>query len=286
MSRSYSYSSNHPRSSRQPHTPNLAVTEASFQSLQLSDTSLPSSYSTSNQYPSRGSYGQANLSTNYLTPGYEAASYASSSPSGSYLGPQRAVSPFASLGQDPSGLFDPDPSSYSKTDMSYSYHRAPLPGSYEGHGSYASSRSPSMHDYAYAGGDASSRRTPSTSSSYDISSSSGYPRTSTTSSAPYLSGVSGSSNPYGPSYASNYSPSGPIQHFGQQFIRAEQAAIVGTVHLAQPGRHDPDLGESSEAAMFRPWLQRTAILHFQQPASTPTREVGYSKQVILPPLRG
>ncbi|CAO1597203.1 hypothetical protein XANCAGTX0491_001022 [Xanthoria calcicola] len=45
---------------------------------------------------------------------------------------------------------------------------------------------------------------PSTSSSYDLGSSSGYPRTSSTSSAPYLSGVSGSSNPYGPSYASNY----------------------------------------------------------------------------------
>ncbi|KAI4098161.1 MAG: hypothetical protein LQ339_006539 [Xanthoria mediterranea] len=205
MSRSYSYSSNHSRPSRQPQTPNLAVTEASFQSLQLSDTSFPSSYSTSNQYSSRGAYGQGNLSTNYLTPGYEAASYVSSSPSGSYLGSQRGVSPFAPLEQDPSSLFDTAPSSYNKPDMSsYSYQRAPLPSSYDGHGSYASSRSPSMHDYAYAGGDASSRRTPSTSSSYDLGSSSGYPRTSSTSSAPYLSGVSGSSNPYGPSYASNY----------------------------------------------------------------------------------
>ncbi|KAI4200477.1 MAG: hypothetical protein LQ350_003925 [Teloschistes chrysophthalmus] len=61
-----------------------------------------------------------------------------------------------------------------------------------------------MHDYAYAGGDATSRRTPSTSSSYDIGGSSGYPRTSSTSSAPYLSGVAGSSNPYGSSYSSSY----------------------------------------------------------------------------------
>lgn len=162
MSRSYSYSSNHSRPSRQPQTSNLAVTEASFQSLQLSDTTFPSSYSTSHQYSSRGAYGQGNLSTNYLTPGYEAASYVSSSPSRSYLGSQRGVSPFAPLEQDPSSLFDTDPSSYNKPDMrsvttscyrrllltccsSYSYQRAPLPSSYDGHGSYASSRSPSMH---------------------------------------------------------------------------------------------------------------------------------------------
>ncbi|KAL8779033.1 MAG: hypothetical protein Q9213_007131 [Squamulea squamosa] len=277
MSRSYPYSSNHSRSSRQPQTPNLAVTEASFQSLHLSDTGLPSSYSTSNQYPSRGSYGQDSLSTNYLAPGYEAATYASGSPSGSYLGSQRGVSPFPPLEQDPSSLFDIDPSSYSKSDMgSYSYNRAPVPSSYDSQGSYASSRSPSMHDYAYAGGDAPSRRSmsypsgphilpssvldafstedrevarqrrrrlsesrrlakarvrrtrlptisepmvgveenmgpsidyfaaPSTSSSYDLGGSSGYARTSSTSSAPYLSGVSSSSNPYGPSYTSNY----------------------------------------------------------------------------------
>ncbi|KAL8804939.1 MAG: hypothetical protein Q9182_002249 [Xanthomendoza sp. 2 TL-2023] len=184
--------------------PSLAVTEASFQSLQLSDTSLPPSYSTSNQYPSRGSYGRSSLSASYLTPGYDAGSYASSSPSGSYLGSQRGVSPFAALEQDPSNLFDTDLSAYSKPDMSYSYHRAPVPSPYEGHGSYSSSRSPSMHDYAYVGGDAPSRRTPSTSSSYDLGGSSGYARTSSASSAPYLSGVSGSSNPYGPSYPSSY----------------------------------------------------------------------------------
>ncbi|KAI4248748.1 MAG: hypothetical protein LQ352_005825 [Teloschistes flavicans] len=45
---------------------------------------------------------------------------------------------------------------------------------------------------------------PATSSSYDISGSSGYPRTSSTSSAPYLSGVAGPSNPYGSSYSSSY----------------------------------------------------------------------------------
>ncbi|KAI4231724.1 MAG: hypothetical protein L6R40_007645 [Gallowayella cf. fulva] len=117
MSRSHSYSSNYSRESRQHQPPSLAVTEASFQSLQLSDTSLQPSYSTSNQYPSRGSYGQSGLSTNYLTPGYDVVTYASSSPSGSYLGSQRAVSPFASLGQDPGNLFDTDPLSYNKPDM-------------------------------------------------------------------------------------------------------------------------------------------------------------------------
>ena len=162
MSRSHPHSSNQSRPSRQPQTPNLAVTEASFQSLHLSDTSLPSSYGTSNQYSSRGTFGQGNLSTNYLTPGYQAASYASNSPSGSYTGSQRGVSPFAPLEQASSGFFDTDPSNYSKTDMrsvpnshhlqslltsssSYSYQRAPLPSSYDGHGAYGSSRSPSMH---------------------------------------------------------------------------------------------------------------------------------------------
>lgn len=38
--------------------------------------------------------------------------------------------------------------------------------------------------------------------------------------------------------------------------------------------------------MLRSRLQRTTVLHFQQPASTPTRKVGYSKQVILPALWG
>ncbi|KAL8681959.1 MAG: hypothetical protein Q9186_001967 [Xanthomendoza sp. 1 TL-2023] len=204
MSQYHSYSPDYSRDSRLSQTPSLAVTEASFQSLQLSDTSLPPSYSTSNQYPSRASYGRSSLSTNYLTPGYDAGSYVSSSPSGSYLGSQRGVSPFGTLEHDPSNLFDTDLAAYNKPDMSYSYHRAPVPSTYEGHGSYSTSRSPSMHDYVYAGGDAPSRRTPSTSSSYDLGGSSGYARTSSASSAPYLSGVSGSSNPFGPSYTSSY----------------------------------------------------------------------------------
>ncbi|KAL8715902.1 MAG: hypothetical protein Q9220_000569 [cf. Caloplaca sp. 1 TL-2023] len=178
MSRSHSYSSNHSRGGRQQQNPNLAVTEASFQSLQLSDTSYPSSYGTTSQYPSRGSYGQESLSTNYLAPGYDAASFASTSPSASYLSPQRGVSPFADLDQDPGSFLSAEASSYAKPDMSsYSYHRATAPGSFDGQGSYPSSRSPSMHGkltvlllrrtlsdamgaagYAYASGDASSRR--------------------------------------------------------------------------------------------------------------------------------
>ncbi|KAL8688555.1 MAG: hypothetical protein Q9218_005563 [Villophora microphyllina] len=118
MSRSHSYSSNHSRGSRQYQAPNLAVTEASFQSLQLSDTSLPSTYSTSDRYSSRGSYGQESLNPTYLTPGYDAASYASASPSGSYVGSQRGVSPLASLEQEPSNYFDTEASTYGRADMS------------------------------------------------------------------------------------------------------------------------------------------------------------------------
>ncbi|KAL8920658.1 MAG: hypothetical protein Q9208_006140 [Pyrenodesmia sp. 3 TL-2023] len=278
MSRSHSYSSNQARGSRSYRSPNLAVTEASFQSLQLNDTSLPSSYSTSNQYPlPRGSYGQESLDPNYLTPGYDTAAFASSSPTGSYLGSQRGVSPFAALETEADTYYDPEASAYNRSDMSsYGYHRAPVPSSYEGHGSYSSSRSPAMHDYSYAGGDASSRRSmsypsgphalpssvldtfsvedrevarqrrrgvhesrrlakarvrrtrlptivepdtsmgmnldrsidflaaPSTSSSYDIGGSSGYPRTASATSAPYMGGVAVSSHPYETSYSSSY----------------------------------------------------------------------------------
>lgn len=163
MSRSHSYSSNHSRGSRQHQSPNLAVTEASFQSLQLSDTNLPPSYSTSDRYSSRGSYGQESLSTDYLNPGYDTVSFTSSSPSGSYLGSQRRVSPLATLGQDSSNFFDTEASSYSRADMrwvlrnpnisniclmpsysSYSAYGTNVPSNYHGQASYPSSRSPSM----------------------------------------------------------------------------------------------------------------------------------------------
>ncbi|KAI4290314.1 MAG: hypothetical protein L6R35_000421 [Caloplaca aegaea] len=159
MSRSHSYSSNQSRESRPSRTPNLAVTEASFQGLQLRDSSLPSSYSTSDQYRSRGSYGQDSLNPNYLTAGYDTASFASSSPTGSYLGSQRGVSPFTGLETEPGAYYGTEASAYSRADMSsYGYHRSTAPSSYESHTSYPSSKSSSMHDYAYAGGDLSSRR--------------------------------------------------------------------------------------------------------------------------------
>ncbi|KAI4184449.1 MAG: hypothetical protein LQ348_004549 [Seirophora lacunosa] len=159
MSRSHSYSSNQSRESRPYRTPNLAVTEASFQGLQLSDGSLPSSYSTSNQYRSRGSYGHESLNPNYLTSGYDTASFGPNSPAGSYLGSQRAVSPFTALETEPGAYYDTEASAYGKADMSsYGYHRTAVPSSYESHSSYASSKSPSIHDYAYAGGDPASRR--------------------------------------------------------------------------------------------------------------------------------
>lgn len=117
MSRSHSYSSNQSRESRPYRTPNLAVTEASFQGLQLSDGSLPSSYSTSNQYRSRGSYGHESLNPNYLTSGYDTTSFVPNSPAGSYLGSQRAVSPFAALETEPGAYYDTEASAYSKADM-------------------------------------------------------------------------------------------------------------------------------------------------------------------------
>ncbi|KAI4194193.1 MAG: hypothetical protein LQ346_003731 [Caloplaca aetnensis] len=209
MSRSHSYSSNQSRGSRSYRSPNLAVTEASFQSLQLSDTSLPSTYSTSNQYPSsRASYGQETLDPNYLTPGYDAATFASSSPTGSYLGSQRGVSPFAALGSEAGTYYDPEASAYNRPDMSSvldafstedrevarqrrrgvhesrrlakaRMRRARLPTIVEPDTSMTLNLDRSI-DFLAA---------PSTASSYDIGGSSGYPRTTSATSAPYMGGV-------------------------------------------------------------------------------------------------
>ncbi|KAI4142895.1 MAG: hypothetical protein L6R39_004781 [Caloplaca ligustica] len=119
MSRSHSYSSNYSRGSRPSRTPSLAVTEASFQGLQLSETSIPSTYDdTSNQYSSRGSYAQESLNPNYLAPGYDTASFASHSSTGGYLGSQRGVSPFAALDTESGTYYDPEASAYNKSDMS------------------------------------------------------------------------------------------------------------------------------------------------------------------------
>ncbi|KAI4185911.1 MAG: hypothetical protein L6R41_003848, partial [Letrouitia leprolyta] len=117
MSRSRSYSSHNSRGSRSYQPPSLAVTEASFQGLQLSDSSLQPTYTTSSQYHSRGSYGEESLGSTYLTPGYDTASFVSSSPSGSYLGSQRGVSPFAALESEPGAFYDPEASSYNKPEM-------------------------------------------------------------------------------------------------------------------------------------------------------------------------
>ncbi|KAL9603805.1 MAG: hypothetical protein Q9219_000914 [cf. Caloplaca sp. 3 TL-2023] len=211
MSRSHSYSSHHSRGSRSYQAPSLAVTEASFQGLQISDAQLQPTYSTSSHYHSRGSYGQEGLGTTYLTPGYDTASFASSSPSGSYLGSHRGVSPFAALETEPSSFFEPEASAYPKTDMgsvldAFSMEdrevarqrrrrlqesrrlakarvrRSRLPTIAEPETSMGGLDVGHSIDFLAA---------PSTSSSYDIGGSSGYPRTASTSSAPYLSSVTG-----------------------------------------------------------------------------------------------
>ncbi|KAL8904095.1 MAG: hypothetical protein Q9207_003486 [Kuettlingeria erythrocarpa] len=221
MSRSHSYASNQSRGSRSYRSPNLAVTEASFQSLQLSDTSLPSTYSTSNQYPSsRGSYGQESLDPNYLTPGYDAAAFASGSRTGSYLGSQRGVSPFAALGSEAGTYYDPEASTYKQPDMSMSspsgLHALPssvLDAFSTEDREVARQRRRGVHESRRLA-KARMRRArlptivepdtsmglnldrsidflaaPSTSSSYDIGGSSGYPRTTSATSAPYMGGV-------------------------------------------------------------------------------------------------
>ncbi|KAL8950411.1 MAG: hypothetical protein Q9222_003549 [Ikaeria aurantiellina] len=219
MSRSHSYPSNHSRGGRQQQTPNLAVTEASFQSLQLSDSSYPSSYSTTSQYPSRGSYGQESLSTNYLVPGYDATSFASTSPSASYLSPQRGVSPFADLDQDPSYAYAGGDGP-SRRSMSYPSGPHVLPSSVLDAFSVEDrevarqrrrrlsesrrlakarvrrTRLPTICEPAasmglHMGHSIDFLTAPSTSSSYDMGGSGGYAPASTTSSAPYLSGVTG-----------------------------------------------------------------------------------------------
>ncbi|KAL8989456.1 MAG: hypothetical protein Q9177_001664 [Variospora cf. flavescens] len=216
MSRSHSYSSNQSRESRPSRTPNLAVTEASFQGLQLRDSSLPSSYSTSDQYRSRGSYGQDSLNPNYLTAGYDTASFASTSPTGSYLGSQRGVSPFTGLETEPGAYYGTEASAYSRADMSAEdrevarqrrrrlhesrrhakarVRQARLPTIVEPDASMGTNVGHSI-DFLAA---------PSTSSSYEIGGSSGYPRTTSTSSASYLSGAAGPSSSYHPGYPSSY----------------------------------------------------------------------------------
>ncbi|KAL8731693.1 MAG: hypothetical protein Q9181_004228 [Wetmoreana brouardii] len=210
MSRSYSYSSNYSRGSRQQQSPNLAVTEASFQDLQLSDTSYPPSYSTSDRYSSRGSYGQESLGTTYLTPGYDTASFHSNPSSGSYLISQRGVSPLAALEQDPGGFFDAEASTYNRTDMSSvsdafnmedrdiaRQRRRRLQESRRlAKARVRRTRLPTIVEPDMSMGDSMGHSVdflaaPSTSSSYGIGGSSGYPRTTSASSAPYLSGVAG-----------------------------------------------------------------------------------------------
>ncbi|KAL9030400.1 MAG: hypothetical protein Q9196_001480 [Gyalolechia fulgens] len=224
MSRSHSYSSHHSRGNRSYRAPNLAVTEASFQGLQLSDTTLQPTYTTANnQYPPRGTYGPESLRPTYLAPGYDTASFTSSSPSGSYLGSQRGVSPFAALETEACDFFEPEASAYQKPDMGL-----------QGSRRLAKARMRRRRPPTIVEPEASMRglhvsraidffAAPSTSSSYDIGGSGGYPRTATTSSSPYLGGIAGyrgpadvdvflrltllarSSHAYGPSYSPSYS---------------------------------------------------------------------------------
>lgn len=82
----------------------------------------------------------------------------------------------------------------------------------------------------------------------------------------------------------------------QQYQQASHDAahgndVLGTATAAHGqwarARFKPRPGgaEPAEAAMLGTRLQRAAILHLQQPAATPTREVGPGRQGRLPQLR-
>ena len=112
MSRSYSHShdSGHSRGSRRRGSTNLAVTEASFQELQLNETAgtqHPASYTASGSAYPRPSSRRSELTASYPQPGYGIGDFNHSSPSQTCVDPQRVFGGYGSSDTQRLGLFSP-----------------------------------------------------------------------------------------------------------------------------------------------------------------------------------
>ena len=93
MSRSHSYSHDpgHSRGSRRRGSSTLAVTEASFQGLQLNETAGTQhtvSYTASDPTYPRSSSRRGELTATYLQPGYGLGDFTQSSPSETFVDPR------------------------------------------------------------------------------------------------------------------------------------------------------------------------------------------------------
>ena len=93
MSRSHSYSheSGHSRGSRRRTSSTLAVTEASFQGLQLNETAgtqHTASYTASGSTYPRSSSRRGELTASYLQPDYGLGDFAQPSPSETFVDPR------------------------------------------------------------------------------------------------------------------------------------------------------------------------------------------------------
>ena len=113
MSRSHSYAhdSGHSRGSRCRGPSTLAVTEASFQGLQLNETAgtqHTASYTASDPTYPRSSSRRSGLTANYLQPGYDIGGFASASPSETFIDPQRVFGDYGSSDAQRLGFLDPD----------------------------------------------------------------------------------------------------------------------------------------------------------------------------------
>ena len=114
MSRSHSHShdSGHARGSRRRATSTLAVTEASFQGLQLNETAgthHSASYTASDPTYPRSSSRRGELTANYLQPGYELGDFVPVPPSETFVDPQRVFGDYRSSGSQRLDFLDPGP---------------------------------------------------------------------------------------------------------------------------------------------------------------------------------
>ena len=114
MSRSHSYSheSGHARGSRRRASSNLAVTEASFQGLQLNETSgthHTASYTASDPTYPRSSSRRGDLTASYLQPGYDINDFVPVPPSETFVDPQRVFGDYRSSDAQRLGFLDPEP---------------------------------------------------------------------------------------------------------------------------------------------------------------------------------
>ena len=154
MSRSHSYSSSHSHRGRSRGNSSLSVTEASFQSLRVSEppSSDRSPRSSAFQAPDnrdpRSTYRQGDLALQYLQVGYNPANVAPTSPSARAGDSSRLSPSLLALEQDNLGYIDPT-TAFNTPDMRYDVS-VQVPSSHRvdfGLSSYAFSHGPMESPY-------------------------------------------------------------------------------------------------------------------------------------------